>query len=247
MPQMKFLTDEPDSQWTGNLFGIMLYPDDENKREELLTVLKAKNYLPELQNYPIPPDVILTKSKPCGCLQWEEWSRTLLDIAVTLIDAPPYDKIINKTAQKGGAIAGEKLYIIAQIECSGLKGSAAKAEHMMKCSDRTNRDSWKKFMSVAHLHTAMWIYPCLYGGDHFPLDRPLDFLKVAEYFRRFGENFYPGNQHKPVLDPRKTWKPPKNFPIEDISIIVPKLNKSARAEVADYLTNLNWLKKSRSL
>ena len=246
MPEMKFLTEEAESQWQGNLIGIMLYPDDEYKRKELLTVLKAKNFLPGLQNKPIPPDVLSHKSKSCGCLQWEEWSRTLLDIAITLIDAPPYEKIINKTARKQGHIAGEKLYLIEQIECSGLKGSAAKAEHMLEFSERTIRNAWKNFMSVAHLHTALFVYPYLYGEDHYPLDRPIDFLKVAEYFRRFGENFFPGNQHKSVLDPGKTWKPPKIFPLEKISIIVPKLNKSARAEVGEYLATLDWLKKSRS-
>ena len=90
MPEMKFLIEEQNIQWPAHLVAVMLYPDNEYKRKELLTVLTAKNYLTKIQGYQVPPNVRELGSKPCGCLKWEKWSKALLDIVVILVEAPPY-------------------------------------------------------------------------------------------------------------------------------------------------------------
>ena len=260
MPEMKFLTEEPKIHWSAHLAAVMLYPDDEHKRKELLTVLFAKNYLAKIQDRPIPPDVLALKPKLCGCLKWEEWSQELLDIVVTLVDAPPYEKIFNQTENNKGMIAGERLYWIAVTENSNLGGSAAKVEDMLSnnppvtihgkplhCSERTSRTAWKRFMPVAHLHCAMRAYPALFKTKDDPLNSPYRLLQVSEFFRRFGEQFSPGNLNKPVLDPSKTWKLPQGFPIKEIAFELPKLNESGRAAVADYLSSWRSLKEANQL
>ena len=165
-----------------------------------------------------------------------------------LVDAPPYEKILNKTALNKGMLAGEVLYWTAITENSGLGGSVAKSEHLigenrpititkeeLKCSERTIRNAWKEFKSVAHLHTALRSYSAIYGKDHLPFDRPDQILEISEFFRRFGENFCPGNHGKSLLDTNKTWKPPQGFLLREIDIPLPELNKAGRAEVANYL------------
>jgi len=258
MPEMKFLTEGPKNQISAHLIGLMLYPNDGHKRKELLAVTLAKKYLANIQSGAIPKDVLDLKPKSCGCLKWEKWSQELLDIVITLVDAPPYEKILNKTAQDRGMLAGEVLYWTAITDNSGLGGSAAKTQHMLnkyppititgeklKCSERTIRTAWKQFMPVAHLHSALRSYSALYGKGHSPFDRPDRLLQVSEFFRRFGENFCPGNQGKSILDASKTWKPPKVFRLKKIDIPLPELNKSGRSEVADYLKHLHWSKESR--
>jgi hypothetical protein len=258
MPEMKFLTEERITHWPEHLVAVMLYPNDEYKRKEFLAVLTAKNYLPTIQSCQIPPNVHKLKPKPCGCFKWEDWSQRLLEIAVILADAPPYEKIFNKTVQNRGMLAGEVLYWTAITENSGLGGSAAKTEHLLdeyspititgeklKCSERTTRAAWKEFMPVAHLHSALRSYSALYGKDRSPWDRPDRFLQVSEFFRRFGESFCPGNQRKSILDASKTWKPPKDFPLKEINIPLAELNESGRAEVANYLHLLRLSKESR--
>ena len=248
MPEMKFLTEEPKTHWSGHLIAVMLYPNDEQKRKELFTVLLAKNYLARIGRRSIPQNVLDLKPKPCGCYKWEKWSQELLEIVVTLVDAPPYEKIFDKTAQNGGMIAGEVLYWSAITENSDLGASIAKAEYMLsknppttitgeelKCSVRTIRAAWKKFMSVAHLHSALRSYSSLFGKGPSPFDRPDRLIQVSEFFRHVGEKIYPGNQCNSILDANKTWKPPKKFPIIEMEIDLPQLNKSGQNVVANYL------------
>lgn len=248
MPEMKFLTEEPKNLISAHLISLMLYPNDGHKRKELVTVTFAKKYLAEIQSGSIPKDVHKFKPTLFGDLNWEKWSRELLEIVTTLVDAPPYDKILNKTALNRGMLAGEVLYWTAIADNSDLGGSVAKSEHLLdkyppititgeelKSSTRTIRNAWKEFMPVAHLHTALRSYSALYGKGQSPFDRPDQWLQVSEYFRRFGEKFCPRNQKKSILDANKTWKPPKGFPLKQIDIPLPELNEAGRAEVANYL------------
>ncbi len=257
MPEMKFLTEEPKNLMSTHLIGLMLYPNDEYKRKELVTVTFAKKYLAEIQSGSVPKDVHKFKPTLFGDLNWEKWSKELLEIVTTLVDAPPYEKILAKTALNRGMLAGEVLYWTAITENSGLGGSVAKTEHLLnkyppidingrklKCSERTIRTAWKQFMPVAHLHAALRSYPALYGKDQSPFDRRDRLLQVSEFFRRFGENFSPGNQGKTLLNSSKTWKPPQGLQLSEIDIPLPELNEAGRAEVANYLDLLRWLKES---
>jgi hypothetical protein len=248
MPEMNFFTEEPKTHWSGHLIAVMFYPNDELKRKELFTVLLAKNYLAKIECRSIPQNVLDLKPKPCGCYKWEKWSQELLEIVATLVDAPSYENIFDKTAQNGGMIAGEVLYWSAITENSGLDASIAKAEYMLsknppttitgkelRCSVRTIRAAWKKFMPVAHLHSALRSYSGLYVEGPSPFERPDLLIQLSEFFRHVGENIYPGNQGNSILDANKTWKPPKSFPIIKMDIDLPQLNKSGQDVVANYL------------
>jgi len=140
------------------------------------------------------------------------------------------------------------LYVIAQIEKSGLGGSAAKAENLIdkepfKTVSGKNiphgetyvRRAWKRHHSVSHLWAAQRIFRHIYDPNVWPLDNPKEFLQVSEYFRWFGALHTAGNTGIPTLDPNATWKPPEAFPLDEILIEIPELSETGRLWVKEYL------------
>jgi hypothetical protein len=222
------------------VLGVMFFPQNEDKREQFRTIMRAKIYIELVDNN----KKILLDEKSKDAL-----INDLLNIDNKLINTPSFDGLWHTIgyASIGGHLAGDILiYLHQMIDAGNIKEpSINKAKSIVVTKydksklfngtvislKKDKNTLWTKYKPVAHLWAA-WheftgdskpdLQAALSGFSHNPLSDDFPrFLAVAEYFRKFGEGTKTPRSHEGrnefVLDANETWQVPNNYPLPAIS------------------------------
>jgi hypothetical protein len=199
----------------------MAHPTDEEDRQAFVSYMRARSVLTDLPKFSPATKFTLTAEE--------------LRLLLKLVLNPNLNAI--KTTR--GMLVGEML--VCNLICArdhpdlvGVKRTVY-AFSGAKRSERSLLDMWIKFHSVAHL----WASARYWDGQQTffsvsektniswvkdPAAR-LQFLAIAEVFRRMGEDTYAHGQRRrgrPLLDPHETWKVPSDLILPAATIELPE-------------------------
>lgn len=196
---------------------VMAHPEDDSKREQLLDVLWVG----------VLSDAEERRRKKEVSVPIDRLKRALL--------APSVEEVISRSKESfwGGSIAGCVFRNIHMMEVYGVgEPSIRKAiwleiqlnqqqrqSKKLPTSEPTIRRYWEDFKSVAHFWAA-YLVDCQSDDGVIPhigvqfcewqdcQEKLRHFLRMAEYFRVWGEEFIPARlkDPKPILSPDKTWR-----------------------------------------
>jgi hypothetical protein len=217
-----------------DVFGVMLFPDNPEWREELdaatLASVFASNSPRTLPGYPMHA-ASLSPS-----------------FYKTVLHSNPDEMIgrINKGCC-GGKAAGEILLTIKRMYDAGFEGGVNKAVYLLvelykSCppkdeympTNRTNiMGAWQTFKPVSHLWAAL--RHCEMQGFN-PLHDFAKFLAYAECFRHFATTFRARRQRGlPTLLPQEIWTVPKSISLPSVKLDMPPLNTEEKDILKNYL------------
>jgi hypothetical protein len=219
------------------LTAVTMYPDKEEKREQLLIAITAKVLVMGAQ----------AQSKP-----QVEIDTRWLDL---LLKSPPVDKIVSDAASYAAHswIAGEVILFMinAAIHHPELNVTLTKAVWALprllggeetwnggavSVGQRTVWKAWSRFKSVAHLHAVRQIWlqdrtreigPDIEGFVNLHNDKILEYLSISEAIRKAAVE-------RRILRHDDTWRPPEGLELPPARIEIPKLPQSAIEELGRY-------------
>lgn len=207
----------------------MFYPDDEERRNQLLAQIRVDEAMEETVS---------------------------ASDAKLVLKATPFDDemfVKDKSRVIGGWYAGKILEYIAIMDASGVdRPSKKKALFLLekylfgtrtvdgkavKYSNATAEKFWYRFQGVAHLWAAWnnfvekdsslngWS-PYLDGTKQinelfrcFSIELLSEFLALAEWFRQFGEKHYSSNQiYGSTLRSGETWRVPSGYSLPNLRV-----------------------------
>ncbi|NWG39240.1 MAG: hypothetical protein HXY27_04635 [Hydrogenophilaceae bacterium] len=216
MPEITLNGSPDDLGW---LRAVMLFPNDEQLRKQCFAVEIARFH----------------------ALNASESAKLQIDVETLrlLLEAPAYGSLKETVSAitKRAIVAGDLLMTLYIMHKFGLKEPsvnkaifvcqqfAHKAKYgdgtPMNVSERTVKECWREFKSVAHFWAAFRLnkaYPFA-PSDTEVFAHP-KFLGVASAVYQFGVTFVPYRAWagKPVLDPKTSWRLPENIaPINLVS------------------------------
>ena len=219
LPILDFLTefDPEDSESrflaAAKLNAVMLYPSNQQLREELITFRTVEwEQIKAARKEGKPVAAI------CDDSRINLWLSQLVHMQRRHI-LPEIRRLTH-----GGILAGRRLYMVAGLETHGAGGSFNHSDELIpykKLHDKEKiistakgaiHPAWKEFQGVSHLWAAEEILRLLHPhAENVPESCPEKLIPIAEWFRQFGEHFRPENTKKPVLDSEVTWRPPLDF------------------------------------
>lgn len=207
-------------------WATMLFPDDEEKREQMAwrTLVAA----------------ILAEAAEAG----EE--NVTIDLAdqVELVASAHLDRLPEVLAKRtaAGRAAGDILqHLVAfaahvpehasvhkatYVVCQQLKESSAQGRRKTPASRSWARTAWSQFKCVSHLWAAFLNFgelakeagmPDLHIVEASP-EALFYFLTISEWYRHQGESILPQSQVIPTLDPTVTWKVPDDLILPELEL-----------------------------
>lgn len=210
MPVMELDGGQLDSM---RVYAYMAYPDCEQKRKEFLATSLTRIVLESSMD---GEGVVI----PDGMLR-------------TVLEAPPYSDVLNqaaKVAAKGETAGDILLYVASMVDENIKEPSIGKAVYMAEhylnsaqgqkvaSSDISIKKAWKSFRPVSHLWAAFRLlqFNNIDSSPSLPDLMAKDIKKllaIAEYFRKFGESFFPTRttDNSPLFTVDECWRPPENY------------------------------------
>jgi len=199
------------------LNAVMLYPTNWQLREEYIVFREVEWEQHKARTREGNPIAGIT-----GNGKIDDWLSRLADMQRRHIEPE-----IRKRTHTG-ILAGKRLYYVAGLAIHINGGSFRRADELI--SYKRDHDiggkiiatakgaihpAWREYKSVSHLWTAEWITKSVYPDlQNMPEHYPEKLIPIAEWFRKFGESYYPGNTKQPVLEPDWTWQPPPDFQMD---------------------------------
>ena len=222
------LPNWPSWQASISLIAVMLWPNDESKRDELLNawtlLFGSSDDVPGV----LDRDANLQFAGRTIRLR-EIGARTIRDLIPEI-----------EAAQQSWINVGDLMLTLARLDANSpsdaIRGgpSIVKAKHIVADNpnapnlDRLAAD-WSAYRNVAHLIAATCFLATLVAQDQpnrplVPVDRavfadPGTLLCIAARLQTFGIESHPVSRFEPFLSPKSTWRVPDNgqFPPEPIA------------------------------
>ena len=220
---------------------VMLYPQDEQARAERQETMTVQYFSAALyQRY---EDNDLKDDQLCRLAMHQRlhaWVQRQADAALNS------QQELKRFWQ--GVVAGAVLIWLMQIDrdappASVNKATVALEDHLQGVvpftdgryqpkSLREIQKAWSEYKPVVHLWAAVFALrfreknPSAFDADmlrSFFTESLPEFLAAAEYFLRFGANFYSHGQRKPLLTRSEVWHLPQGFSLPPFDITLPPL------------------------
>jgi hypothetical protein len=205
-----------------DIFSVMLYPNNKNRRKEFQTFVSVERYLKFIDGKKLlnPP----------------------VDISKAIFETSSNQGLLEESAKilVRGWIAGDVLRFLRYMYIMGIsEPSLKKARYLARQlhstydtddiktpqSDKSIANYWKEFLPVVHLWAALRSIESSLAGEgkdgvvpqnmKFQLSskRISYFFALAESYRRFGEEKYPSRvvDPKPFLEPGKSYYIPEKY------------------------------------
>lgn len=201
-----------------DIWAIMLYPNDAKLRKEHKTVVFHRNIREAASKGDPSSHVILA----------DPW---------ILLDMPSLQEVLDRefTAGRKGSVVGDVLLFLLEMIHTGVgKPSFRKAIFVAEdywqavpfgdgrergCSEKTIRQYWKDYQSVAHLWAAFRL--CQFSDDEKLWNEKtqvfgpqfLSFLGIASWIWSASLKYLPSHSKisKPLLDINALWRIPKKY------------------------------------
>jgi hypothetical protein len=231
-----------------NLLAVTMYPDQEEKREELLVTTavqlllkhadskkqKGKSKKREGQaSIPVPAEwlaVLLRSSSAEKVIEdaaaYAGYSWVAGELIMFMISAAIHHHAMDVTMTKA---------VWAQTRL--FRGEETYGGTALSLSQRTVWKAWSRFKSVAHLHAIRQIWlqdknrqtgPNIEGFVGMHNDKILEFLSIAEAIRKAAVE-------RKILKHEETWWPPETLNLPPARVEVPPLPATALEELAKYV------------
>lgn len=222
MPDLEITQDDLESRpriVAVYIAAIMLSPDDEDRRSQVVASGKAKQGWMRLK---IREGFV---AKPLS----EQDAHEAIEVADLAIRAPNKDTVLqdNKRPLRFGVIAGRILYGLLVANETGASKTIPEVFGELGISNRhrigqaTIKNSlWRDYSPVAHLYLA-WLTMNRNGaGRAVPLpchakDLPT-YLALAEHYRNAGEQLRLRHRREAALDSGRTWRVPASITLPDL-------------------------------
>ena len=218
---------------------VMLYPQDEQARAECQETMTVQ-YLSEVLY------------EWCECNDLADYQPIRLAMHRRLHAwVHRHAALLSQQEQKRfwqGVVAGAVLIWLMQIDrdappASVNKATVALEDHLRGVvpftdgsyqpkSLREIQKAWSEYKPVVHLWAAVFALrfreknPSAFDADmlrSFFTESLPEFLAAAEYFLRFGTNFYSHGQRKPLLTRSEVWHLPQGVSLPPFDITLPPL------------------------
>jgi hypothetical protein len=209
------------------IYAAMAHPDNERYRHEFEATHICQRIL-ENTNIEIENPKLLLKA---------------------ILNSPSFEDVVKRSAISTGkgVVAGDVLRFLAQMHYAGQQEpSVRKAVYLVKdylsdavdsfgnkgaTSEISIRKCWETYKPVAHYWAAFRACSLSPHNDFPKLSETLfgdelnKFLAIAEFFRRFAENFKPSRikLQEPLLPIDDLWRIPENYKLPEISLDVDEL------------------------
>lgn len=211
----------------------MLYPLDEEKYQRFISIISASHLLHSKEssvsintthlNHVLDSPGIDTVLREAETQRWRGvFSGRVLLTTLKL-------KQLNYKPHKNKAVfAVSKTY-------SDIKDSFSKDDKKAKAFRRDEKKDWEDFVSVAHFWAA---YVTLkdndLGFEDILSSKVETLLSIGELFRKEAEPFKAVGSSTTLLNPEKTWKVPKDYPLPEVSLEYPQDDSELKKIIDSY-------------
>jgi hypothetical protein len=244
-------------------FATMLYPDDAEARKSYVA-MNTLRLMGRLEDWIVDQLIreyaeLEGQEEAIRTLVWtqigEEYGLSFKSLS-PLLAFPAVSTLHEDGGLNGfwGSVVGDVLiFIVGSLSDYPEHASVRKATYFVSKDliggrDRRGRPvpqglpqvkaAWRRFRHVAHLWASYnhWLNDRDRDPEWSPA-KETNFLAVAEYFRRCGESHYSHGQevsHGPVLNPAKTWRPPKDLALPEVNLEWMPMCDWAKKQMAEY-------------
>ncbi len=232
-----------------NLFATMIYPNNENKREEYASCRFVEGLI-NISDAGNNADILR---------QLEQFQASEVKTRLQhVLHARSYEKVIedSKVAGWKGILAGMIFLLVYLMDKKGTKEpSIGKAQQTLLKSmkarpeiyngksykESTIECLWKEFRSVAHLWAAGFAFLDVHThtcAEVSLLQNADKIIAHSEMFRKFGQKFILSRVgNRSLLIPNLTWQPPSSYPIIDVEQNKITMGKDLENLLKSYSTN----------
>ncbi len=201
-----------------SVMAVMWHPNDEALREEWMAVQKAE-WLTGVAD----DDPQQARQLQLRHFQPDSGLRALMRMVLSEESMSAR----RRDAMYAGAVVGDILRTILQLETYGHGGTLTKAKALLESGYKNRKtlrgnhvkpnrtdihNAWKRYKGVAHLwaayrHRELVRLPTMFAGEDDEQDSALlSFLRYAEAYRRFGStHLLHGGPRTPLMPPAETW------------------------------------------